>query len=186
MQALFEEAQRHQLGSGKPKDLRKAIELYLQVVRQDSRHVDARYNLAYLCFLQKRYDLAEKYYREVLKLDPQDGDAYNNLGTVYERQGRTEVAERFYRKAIQVDERVATGHYNLARVYFDQGSEAMARAHIERALSVEPDNEMFIKLHAEVLGNIDGLSNTTVLIVVGGFVTILGVYSVLHIKGKPA
>lgn len=98
---LFLEAQQAHLGIDRPRDLRKAIELYLKVVQRDAKHRDARYNLAHLCFVQKRYDLAEKYYREVLKLDSKDADAYNNLGTIYERQGKPEAAERLYRQAIR-------------------------------------------------------------------------------------
>ena len=183
-EALFEEAQRAQLGSDAPRDLRKAIELYLKVVKRDSRHRDARYNLAYLCFIQKRYDLAEKYYREVLKLDSKDADAYNNLGTVYERQGKTEAAERLYRQAVRVSPDVATPYYNLARLHYGRGEEAEARTAIEKALNLEPENEVFIKMHAEVLGTLGRLSNTTILAELGGFGGVLGVYTVLYLKGK--
>ncbi len=182
--ALFEQAQQAQLGIDRPKDLRKAVDLYLKVVKRDPKHRDARYNLAYLCFVQKRYDLAEKYYREVLKLDPKDGDAYNNLGTVYERQGKPEAAERLYRQAVRVSPDVATAYYNLARIHYGRGEEAQARTAIERVLDLEPGNEAFVKLHAEVLGTLGGLSNTTIVIVVGGFGGVLGIYSLLYLKGK--
>jgi tetratricopeptide (TPR) repeat protein len=181
---LFEEAQKAHLGIDRPRDVRKAIDLYLKVAKRDAKHRDARYNLAHLCFLQKRYDLAEKYYREVLKIDSKDADAYNNLGTIYERQGKIEAAERLYRQAIRVSSTIAMPHYNLARLHYGRGEEVQARAAIERALALEPENDVFIKLQAEVLGTLGGLSNTTILLVVGGFGGVMGVYTVLYLKGK--
>ena len=113
-----------------------------------------------------------------------DADAYNNLGTVYERQGKIEAAERLYRQAIRVSPSISTAYYNLARLHYGRGEEVEARAAIERALDLEPENEAFIKLQAEVLGTLGGLSNTTILLVVGGFGGIMGVYTILYLKGK--
>jgi Tfp pilus assembly protein PilF len=83
---IFEEAQRLHLGLDQPPDYRGAFALYQEVVKRDTRHKDAYYNMAHICFAQKRYDLAAKYYRQVLRIDSEDIDARHNLGTVFLQQ----------------------------------------------------------------------------------------------------
>ena len=110
VERLFREAQRYHLGAdNRPRNPRKAVELYWKVVQQDPRHADAYYNLASLCFEQQRYDLARKYYARTIALLPTDGHARNNLGVVYESQGNLRKSEQLYRKAIQIDPDVAMG-----------------------------------------------------------------------------
>ena len=105
-EGAFVEAQRYHLGIDRPRNAKKAEELYKKAIRENPEQSDARYYLAHLYFLQKRYDLAAKTYREVLKLDPQDSDAYNNLGTNSERQGKVKSATKLYVRATKTREPV--------------------------------------------------------------------------------
>ena len=180
--ALFEEAQKFQLGLNRPVDIQKAFDLYLQVTQLDPKHRDAFYNLAGLCFQHKRYDLAGKYYRKVIALDPQDGDAYNNAGTVFEKQGHLKQARRLYRKAIQVDSTVAVAHYNLARMLFREGDREAALIQLNEALRYEPDNPVFVSQSARLEGEMGKISRTTVVIVAGVFVVGLAGYALLAAK----
>ena len=180
----FTEAQRYHLGVGRPRDARKAEEFYKKAIRDNPRNLDARYNLAHLYLLQKRYDLAARTYRDVLKQDPEDSDAYNNPGTVYERQGKPKSAVKLYLRATKTKAPVPAAYYNLARIYLEEGDEDKAKLAVERAIALEPENEAFIKLHSKVLGDAGKLSNTTVGLVVGGLVvTFVGGGVVLY-KGK--
>lgn len=180
----FTRAQRYHLGIDRPRDTRRAEELYKQAIRENPGNTDARYNLAHLYFLQKRYDLAANAYREVLKRDPDDSDAYNNLGTVYERQGKVKTATRLYLKATRASRPVPAAFYNLARLYLEQGEEERARAAVEKAVALEPENEAFVKLHSKVLGEVGKLSNTTIGLVVGGLVVTLAGGAFVLSKGK--
>ena len=180
----FSEAQRYHLGIDRPRDTKKAERLYKQAIRESPSNTDARYNLAHLYFLQKRYDLAGKAYRAVLKLDPEDSDAYNNLGTIYERQGKVKSATKLYLKATQTKRPVPAAYYNLARVYLEEGNEVRARLAIEKAVALEPENDAFVRLHSKVLGDLGRLSNSTIGYVLGGLVvTLAGGGIVLH-RGK--
>jgi tetratricopeptide (TPR) repeat protein len=171
--SLFEEAQRYQLGVDRPEDMRKAIDLYLKIAQLDPSHVEARYNLAYLCFVQKRYDYAARYYQEVLRLRPDDADACNNLATVFERQGNTASAMRFYRKAAELSPGMAIAHYNVARLLLDEGKSEEARQTARKALALEPDNNAIIRLNAQMGGTLGRLSNTTMALAVGGLLSLL-------------
>jgi tetratricopeptide (TPR) repeat protein len=180
--ALFEEAQKFQLGLDRPVDIQKAYDLYMQVTQLDPEHRDAFYNLAGLCFQHKRYDLAGKYYRKVIQLDPQDGDAYNNAGTVFEKQGNLKQAHRLYRKAIQVDSTVAVAHYNLARMLFRDGEREAALIELNEALRYEPDNPVFVSQSARLEGEMGKISRTTVVVVAAVFVMGLAGYALLAAK----
>ena len=181
---LFEEAQRYHLGIERPADIKKAYQLYLDVIQMAPEHVDAYYNLAALCFDQKRYDLAENYYRKVLKVQPTDGDALNNLGTVYELQGKPQFARRLYQKAMEVDSSVAMAYYNYARLLSVDKKNKEAAVMLKKALALEPENALFVKQHAKLEGELGKLSNSTVGVVAGGFMVILAAYAVLSRKRK--
>ena len=181
---LYEDAQRYHLGIDRPVDLRKAVELYWKITQQDPKHADAYYNLAYLCFVQKRYDLAGGYYRQVIKLRPTDGHAYNNLGAVYEKQGKVKLAQNLYRKAIQVDPDVAPAHYNLSRFLMKEGKAEEASVEIEEALRLDPGNEDYVKLQSHARGKGGKISYTTVGAVAGAFAGVLIIYAMLMHKKR--
>lgn len=180
----FTLAQRYHLGIDRPRDARKAEQLYQQAIRENPQNTDARYNLAHLYLLQKRYDLAARTYRDVLKRDPDDSDAYNNLGTVYERQGKKKSAAKLYLRATRTKNPVPAAYYNLARLYLEDGEEEKARIAVEKAVALDPENESFVKLHAKVLGDVGRLSGTTTGVVIGGLVVTLAGGGFLLYKGK--
>lgn len=180
----FTEAQRYHLGIERPRDSKKAADLYQQAIRENPRNTDARYNLAHLDFMQKRYDLAAKSYTEVIRMNPEDSDAYKNLGTIYERQGKIKAATKLYMKATKTERPVPAAYYNLGRFYLEQGSEEQAQIAISKAIALEPENEAFIKLHSKVMGDIGRLSGTTIGYVIGGLVVTLTAGSVVLYKGN--
>ncbi len=180
----FTQAQRYHLGVDRPRDAKKAEQLYKAAIRQDPKNADAQYNLAHLYFLQKRYDLAARAYRDVIKRDPEDADAYNNLGTVYERQGKVNAARKLYLRATKSKRPVAAAYYNLARLYLASGDEERARLAVEKAVGIEPENEAYLKLHSKVLGDVGRLSNATIGIVLGGLAVMVAGGCVILYKGK--
>lgn len=180
----FTEAQRYHLGIDRPRNTKKAERLYKQAIRESPRNLDARYNLAHLYFIQKRYDLATKAYREVIKLDPEDSDAYNNLGTVYERQGKVKSATKLYLRATKTKRPAPAAYYNLARLYMEDGLDKRARLAIDQAVALEPQNDAFVRLHAKILGGVGRLSDTTIGYVLGGLVVTLAGGGFILYKGK--
>jgi len=178
VQQLYREAYRYQVGSGRPQNIRKAVELYEAVIRMDPSHVDAHYNLAGLCAVQMRYDLAVDHYRKVLKLRPRDADACNNLGTLLERQGLSRKARIAYNRAIRLNPRVAAAHYNLGRLLLKDGDDQKAAIHIGKALELEPENPDYVSMQSKILGEAGKISNLVVGVVVVGFIGVLAGYAV--------
>lgn len=170
---VFEEAQRLHLGLEQPPDYRGAFALYQEVIKRDSRHKDAYYNMAHICFAQKRYDLAEKYYLQVLSIDSDDRDARNNLGTVFFRQGDLKRAKAEYLKVIRLDRDQGKAYYNLGILYLQEGDRERAEKAIVEALRTEPENPEYVRFHAQLKGDVGPVSAGTALAVVSGFAGIV-------------
>lgn len=182
--ALYEDAQRYHLGLDRPVDYAKAMVLYKKVVQANPRHKDAYYNMAHLSISQKRYDLASAYYKRVIDIDPQDSDAYNNLGTVYMLQGDMPKAKRSYAKAVQLNRNLAMAYYNLTFIFFKEGDQAKAERAIAEALRLEPENEAFLKLQAQLMGDVGKISDWWAVAAFGGFGGIIvGYYWLFGRKG---
>jgi len=173
VESLFQEAQRYHLGLDRPRDVREAYRRYIDIVKRQPDHAGAYYNLAGICFEQKRYDLASGYYHKVIGIRPDDADAINNLGVVSDRQGKEERAAAYYRKAIQVDPDLAQAHYNLAQSFLRDGHLDKALREAEAAVRLSPDTPSFVSLRARILGEMGKLSEVTMLVVAGGFVAVV-------------
>ncbi|MDP6037246.1 MAG: tetratricopeptide repeat protein [Candidatus Latescibacteria bacterium] len=170
---IFEEAQRLHLGLDQPPDYRSAFARYQEVISRDTRHKDAYYNMAHICFAQKRYDLAAKYYQQVLRIDSEDIDARNNLGTVFFSQGNLKRAKTEYLKVIRLDRDHGKAYYNLAVVYLQEDDKERAEKAIAEALRSEPENPDYVRLQAELQGDTGPVSAGTALAVVSGFAGIV-------------
>ena len=194
---LYNEAYSYHVGNGRPQNLRQAINLYQEVLKLDPEHINALYNLAGLCAVQKRYDLAVKYYTKVILKQPgrKDADAYNNIGTIFEKQGDLKQARLAYDKALKVNPDVAAAHYNLGRLLMTEGKAEEALEHIQEAVRLEgvalrrerevrgvaPDSSAYVgyvNMYAKIKGKAGKISNTTIGLVVAGFVGVLIGYTV--------
>ncbi|MCZ6636161.1 MAG: tetratricopeptide repeat protein [bacterium] len=181
---LFEDAQRYHLGIDRPVDLPRAYQLYQEVVKRDSRHRDAYYNLAHICVTRKRYNLAVKFYRRVIGLDPEDADAYNNLGTVLDRQGKPDQARKMYEQAIRLKRDLGIAYHNLAYLILEEGDEDRALRIVEEGLKVSPDHPELVMLRSRIMGHTGKISNVTIGVVVCAFVGVLVVYHFLVAKSS--
>lgn len=186
IERLYQEAQRYQLGVDRPVDVRKAYAHYTELVKRQPDHFGGYYNLAGLCFEQKRYDLAAGFYRKALEIRSDDADALNNLGVVFDRQGKPARAVAFYRKAIQADPDKAMAHYNIAQTYAREGDLGAALREVETAMRLAPDKASFVGLHGRILGEMGKLSETTMVIVAGAFGVVLVGFGLWHRKGMRA
>lgn len=181
---LFEEAQRYHLGEDRPVDYRRAFALYQEVIRRDPQHKDAYYNMAHICFAQKRYDLAVEFYQRVIRLDPQDADAHNNIGAIYQLQGKESEAKSAFLRALTLNRNLGTAYYNLAFLLAKEGDKEKALRAIEQALRIEPDNPEYVKLYANLQGEFGKISSWIGLGIMGAFAgVIVGYYFLFGRRG---
>lgn len=181
---LFEEAQRYHIGVDRDVDYRRAFALYQEVVKRDPQHKDAYYNMAHICFSQKRYDLAVGFYERVIRLDAQDADAHNNLGAIYQLQGNATAAKNAFLRALAIDRDLSTAYYNLAFLLAKEGDKVRALRAVEQALRLEPDNPDYVRLHASIQGELGKFSSWVGFGIMGGFAAIIvGYYFLFGRRG---
>ncbi len=181
---IFDEAQRYHLGTDRPVDYRQAYTLYQEVVKRDPQYKDAYYHMAHISFAQKRYDLAAEYYQRVLRLNPQDADAQNNLGAVYQFQGKTEEAKMAYQRALSLNPKLAQTYYNLAFIFFKEGEKEKAAKAADQALALEPDNQDFVRLAANIKGNMGKLDGTIFMVLGGLLILVAGCFLLFRRRGR--
>jgi len=101
-------------GAYKSGSFESACRAYLDVLRHDPRHLDARNNLA-LAAMHVGDDLIAQLELEVLRrLSADYVPAAVNLTVVYERLGRRDAARRLAAEAAKMRENVPAANFNLA------------------------------------------------------------------------
>lgn len=142
-QKAFDRGYQYQTGKGIKRNLRFAIDAYLEAIKLDPSYGDAYYNFAQISFEVGRYDRAVWGYMNYLKYNPYDPQAEHDLGVVYNMQGNFDLAIQQYKKALAMKPDLAQAHYNLGNVYYAQKKGDMAIREWDRAIELDPENEVY-------------------------------------------
>jgi Flp pilus assembly protein TadD len=121
-------------------DLRRAEQVYRQVLQAAPGHAQTWYLLGTVCQLQGRRGEAADCYRQALRLRPDHTVAHNNLGVALMQDGRPEEAEACYRQVLRVKPEDPEALTNLGTVLMEQGRPGEAEACYRRVLPLRPDN----------------------------------------------
>uniref|UniRef100_A0A3Q3XBH9 Uncharacterized protein n=1 Tax=Mola mola TaxID=94237 RepID=A0A3Q3XBH9_MOLML len=118
------------------KDFNQAVETLKTFEKKDSRVKSiAATNLSFLYFLEKDYDLADRYADLAMNADRYNPAALNNKGnTVFTKQDYEKAAE-FYKEALRNDSSCTEALYNLGLTY-------------KKLNRLEESLDCFLKLHA--------------------------------------
>jgi Tfp pilus assembly protein PilF len=131
-EALSLGQQHHQAG-----DLRRAEQIYRQILQADPRSADAWYLLAAACQVQNRLDEAVACYQAAARLRPNLVETHYNLGNVLRLQGKLDEAVACYRQTIGLKPDHAEALNNLGNVLRAQGKLDEAEASLQQALRLK-------------------------------------------------
>jgi len=121
-------------------DLRRAEEIFQQVLKINS-HVGVAYsNLGLIAQKRARKAEAMRYYERALEEDPNLLRSLINLGTLYEEAGRRDDAVRLYLRASELDPENEKAFFSAAYLQFQAGRYDEALAILERAQKAHPDS----------------------------------------------
>jgi len=124
----------HQAG-----DLRRAEQLYRQILQADPQHIEALHLLGLLAHQVGRSDLAVGYFDQALRLRPNWPEAHNHRGLALRAQGRLAEAVASYQQAVRCLPNYAEAHGNLGNALKALGQAADAAASYRQALRLKPD-----------------------------------------------
>lgn len=131
----------YRAGQVSPEFLRKAEESYEQVLRLDSRDLDALRGLGNIAYDRNDSATALRRYQEFLAVKPDDKGVLTDLGTMLLAAKRTDEAIATYQRVLQQDTRFFQAQFNLAIAYRAAGQTDLALAALQRSREVADSDE---------------------------------------------
>ncbi len=122
-------------------DYKKALQLYGQIVRNDTNYVSSLYGRALSCEADSQYAKAFQYCEEALSLPDQRGmepKIYNIYGNILSDLNRKDGAITIFNKTIQKYPAYGLLYFNKGLVYMYQEKYVEAEACFKQSLMVDP------------------------------------------------
>ncbi|MGH9927864.1 MAG: DUF3857 domain-containing protein [Pyrinomonadaceae bacterium] len=114
-------------------------ELLKRVLEKEPKHKDARRQLGWALFAQRKFDPAITALREQIAINPFDDFSYNLLGRVYWAQQNYAEAEKAFRKQIEITPLDESSHSNLGQMLVEWRKYKEAVPELEQAISLKPE-----------------------------------------------
>ncbi len=118
----------------------EAASCFQQVLRLDSRQVEAHIGLGNAQLQQGQYDAAAQSYRQALTLVPHHVHAHINLGNALMNLGFFPDAVACFQEALRIDPEHTHAYYNLGKALLSQGLFAEAGSCFRQTLRLDPGN----------------------------------------------
>jgi tetratricopeptide (TPR) repeat protein len=119
-----------------------AINHFLEVVKLEPRHVDARINLSNLLEEEDDPEGAAGALQEALALAGERADLYVMLGKKQQRAEKYNEALHSFHRALELDPRIAGAHYGLGMTLRSMGDIPAAQVEFEQALKLDPNDAL--------------------------------------------
>jgi tetratricopeptide (TPR) repeat protein len=104
VQTLYERAENFRK-QGRLKDAKR---FYEEVLKLDSRHVDALNNLGVVYLQEKDYSAAQRKFEAITRIEPNDADPYYNLACLHAVRGEKRQSLAYLKKAVSLNPLVRT------------------------------------------------------------------------------
>jgi tetratricopeptide (TPR) repeat protein len=128
------------LGHHKAGRIKKAEQIYRQILTIDPSHADSLHLLGTIAYEAGQFEIAADLIRKAISINQRGTSYFSNLGNVYYAQGKLEEAKALYKHALLLKPDLAEAHVNLGNVLQAQGDLDESVRCYERALAINPDN----------------------------------------------
>jgi tetratricopeptide (TPR) repeat protein len=81
--------------------LQEAERYSLRCIEIYPKYIEALNNLGTIYFVERKFDLSEKYYKLALEQDSTDANVFFNLATIYQAENQVDKANYYYQSAIR-------------------------------------------------------------------------------------
>lgn len=142
-------------------DFENALKIYAAIIEDDSRNIDAYFNMANIFHLKGQIGKAIKSFQKVLELDPHHTDASISLSVLLNDIGQYEKAQEVFEKANQhvkketkggvddphLNKKFSQRHYEIAEMYYSYARLDESLFEYNKAIGLDPENlEIRIKV----------------------------------------
>lgn len=135
-------------------NLRKARELYEDVVKLDERNAKAYVLLGNIIYQTGDVVEAERHYNKAIEIDPEHAIAYFNIAMIRQDCGDLDGAVEFFKKTIEKKPDYPEAYSNLGAVLRDKGDLLGALKNFKKALEMDGKSEVSKKEVEKILGRV--------------------------------
>jgi Flp pilus assembly protein TadD len=118
----------------------RALQLYLEALREEPDLYSANYNCGYMYFLLRQDAQAEKLLQHAMQLGPGIASPIFYLGRIYLRAGDAPLAESYFRKVLILDSKGYDYHYWLGQALAASGHHEEAKDEYLEEFRLHPEN----------------------------------------------
>ncbi len=137
-------------------DLKKARELYQEVLEIDEKNLHAHVLLGSIFYYFNDVVDAERHYRRALELNPNYAMPYFNVGVIKQDKGELDEAIELYKTAIEKNPEYPQAYYNLGAIYKDKGDLFEAFKNFKMALDLDENAEISKEEMEKIFEKIQG------------------------------
>lgn len=130
-------------------DFDKAEELYISVIKIDSKLASAYRGLAETYLSKDEVEEALQTFDFLSRLTPQDDNLFMRLGEVHEKQGDLDKAVGYYEQAVVLNDAIAPRFYHLAELLLRLKQAEVALEAVSHAVELEAKNPKYLDLLIE-------------------------------------
>lgn len=145
IEELLEEAQK----LAKDGDWKLAEGKYIEIIKLDSRNVDAYLGLGRLYAEQKKFSEARQIFEFLLKLNVATPDLYLDIANLSWEENNLDEAKIYYLKALSLDGARVIARINLGLIFSELGDKTSAAQQFSAALELDPRNPRYLDLLVE-------------------------------------
>jgi lipoprotein NlpI len=131
-------------------DAKRGEALLRDVLRLNTKHIDARRRIARLRYREGAYADAVRHYSEILDIDASLADVYVARAEACRGAGFTDRVAADYDKAISLDPKFARAYTGRSRLNLDLGQFSQAAEDATRAMQLEPKSAEGVTMRAIV------------------------------------
>lgn len=120
-----------------------AEDLLKRVIEKEPKHKEARRQLGWALFVQRKFEPAITTLREQTVINPFDDYAYNLLGRIYWQQQKYQDGETAFRKQIEITPLDKFSHGNLGQMLVEWRKYKEAVPELEQAISLNAEDASY-------------------------------------------
>ena len=122
-------------------NLKVAENLYKEILKIDSSHIDTLNNLGLVFQVLGESEKAINCYEKVIKINPNFVPAYFNLGNTFSALNDYQKTIGYYEKVIEIDPSHKDAHNNLGVVFNELGEPQKAINCYEKVIEIDPSHK---------------------------------------------
>lgn len=128
----------------KNKSYKKAKEIFLEIIKNDTKNYTAYYYLGVTSMILGDNDNAVLALQRAIEVQPERVEPYIELAEIYLNTEHYDLAEKYCSYAMQNDKKENDRYYYIrARIYYEKGDYNTAKILYQKACKINPENASY-------------------------------------------